>query len=166
MRGGSCSGGGTTKAGRPDERQVEAELIQALALYLTWARPVLLKIKDVVIGSEPGERLRTGVARAEDLLSGPLWVGAAGEALRYGTVERVLTETTRQTLGVAIAPHDFRRCDATTAALRAGAHPHLASALLQHRDRRVTDEHYNRASTLSAASAFGRMIQEMRSSPG
>jgi len=155
-----------TKAGRPDERQLDPALTQALALYLTWARPVLLKTKDVVIGSEPGEPLRAGVARAEDLLSGSLWVGGMGEALRYGTVERILTETTRQTLGVAVAPHDFRRCGATTAALRAGAHPHLASALLQHRDRRVTDEHYNRASTLSAAGAFGRLIQEMRSTPG
>ena len=80
-------------------------------------------------------------------------------------MERVLTETTRQTLGVAVAPHDFRRCGATTAALRAGAHPHLASALLQHRDRRVTDQHYNRAFNLSAAGAFGRIIQGLRAHP-
>jgi len=68
--------GADTKAGRPDERQLDPALTQALALYLTWARPVLLKTKDVVIGSEPGEPLRAGVARAEDLLSGSLWVGA------------------------------------------------------------------------------------------
>src|SRR5829696_1835718 len=70
-----------TKAGRSDERQLDPALTQALALYLTWARPVLLRIKDVVIGSEPGEPLSLGVARAEDLLSGPLWVGDTGEAL-------------------------------------------------------------------------------------
>src|SRR3982750_2158756 len=131
-----------------------------------WARPVLLRVNGGVIGAEPGEPLRAGVVRAEDLLSGPLWIGEKGEGLSYGAVERVITETTRQTLGVAVAPHDFRRCGATTAALRAGGHPHLASALLQHRDRRVTDQHYSRASSLSAAGAFGRMIQEMRSNPG
>ena len=157
--------GADTKAGRPDERQLDPALTQALALYLTWARPVLLKLKDVVIGSEPSEPLHAGVARAEDLLSGPLWVGETGEALRYGTVERILTETTRQTVGVAVAPHDFRRCGATTAALRAGSQPHLASALLQHRDRRITDQHYNRASSLSAAGASGRMIQGLRVHP-
>jgi len=119
----------------------------------------------VVIGSEPGEAMKAGVARAEDLFSGPLWVGEKGEALSYGAVERVITETTRQTLGVAVAPHDFRRCGATTAAFRAGSHPHLASALLQHRDRRITDQHYNRASSLSAAGAFGLMIQGLRAHP-
>src|SRR5215207_2644121 len=110
--------------------------------------------------------LQAGVARAEDLLSGPLWVGDMGEALRYGTVERILTESTRQTVGVAVAPHDFRRSGATTAAFRAGSQPHLASALLQHRDRRVTDQHYNRASNLSAAGAFGRIVQGLRAHPG
>ncbi len=158
-------GAAETKAGRPDERQLDPALTQALALYLTWARPILLRIKDVVIGSELGEPRRAGVARAEDLLSGPLWVGEMGEALQYNTVGRILTETTRQTVGVAVAPHDFRRCGATTAALRAGAHPHLASALLQHRDRRVTDQHYNRASSLSAARAFGRMVETLRTEP-
>jgi hypothetical protein len=44
------------------------------------------------------------------------------------------------------------------AAFRAGSVPHLASALLQLCDRRVTDQHYNRASSLSAAGAFGRII--------
>ncbi len=73
-----------------------------------------------------------------------------------------MMETTRQTLGVAIAPHDFRRSGATTVAFRGGSEPHLASALLQHRDRRVTDQHYNRASSLSAAGAFGRMIHGLR----
>src|SRR5919112_985145 len=66
-------GAAETKAGRPDERQLDPALTQALALYLTWARPVLLKVKDVVIGAEPNEPLRTGAARVEDLLSGPLW---------------------------------------------------------------------------------------------
>src|SRR5690349_8234979 len=58
-------GAAETKAGRPDERQLDPALTQALALYLTWARPVLLKVKDVVIGAEPGEPLRTGAARAQ-----------------------------------------------------------------------------------------------------
>jgi hypothetical protein len=36
--------------------------------------------------------------------------------------------------------------------------PHLASALLQHTDRRVTDEHYNRASSMQASLRFGALI--------
>src|SRR3954454_23126956 len=53
-----------TKAGRPDERQLDPVLTQALALYLTWARPVLLGHTDVVIGSEPDEAKKGDVARA------------------------------------------------------------------------------------------------------
>src|SRR3954454_446777 len=44
-----------TKAGRADERRVDPTLTGALALYLSWARPVLLGITDVIIGAEPNE---------------------------------------------------------------------------------------------------------------
>jgi hypothetical protein len=40
--------------------------------------------------------------------------------------------------------------------------PHLASALLQHTDPRVTEKHYNRATTLQAAEAFARLIAGLR----
>jgi hypothetical protein len=43
-----------------------------------------------------------------------------------------------------------------------GNTPHLASALLNHTDPRVTEEHYNRASAMSAAVAYGRIISGFR----
>jgi hypothetical protein len=36
----------------------------------------------------------------------------------------------------------------------------LGSAILHHRDKRVTEEHYNRASSLSAANDYGRLIRQ------
>jgi len=53
----------------------------------------------------------------------------------------------------------------TSAALYAEQAPRLGSALLHHRDRCVTEEHCNRASSLSAASAFGRLIKGLQSPP-
>ena len=48
---------------------------------------------------------------------------------------------------------------ATSAAIHGGAKPHLASALLHHTDHRVTEAHYNRASSLSAAQSYREIIQ-------
>jgi hypothetical protein len=43
--------------------------------------------------------------------------------------------------------------------MHGGANPHLASALLHHTDHRVTEEHYNRASSLSAVESLRSIIQ-------
>jgi len=44
--------------------------------------------------------------------------------------------------------------------------PHLASALLQHTDRRVTEEHYTRASSLQAGMRFGTLVAHLREEAG
>jgi hypothetical protein len=54
----------------------------------------------------------------------------------------------------------IRRAAATTAAYRAGNQPHLANALLQNTDPRVTQEHYNRASSMTAALDFARLARD------
>jgi hypothetical protein len=40
------------------------------------------------------------------------------------------------------------------ASAASGSHPHLASALLNHHDPRVTEEHYNHATTFSAGEEY------------
>jgi hypothetical protein len=69
-------------------------------------------------------------------------------------------QTTRSTIGVALSPHLFRTAIASSAAIHGGANRHLASALLHHTDSGVTEAHYNRASSLSAAKSFREIIQE------
>jgi len=66
----------------------------------------------------------------------------------------LISKITFETLGVDVSPHLFRTAAASTAAIYGGKTPHLASALLNHTDPRVTEEHYNRASTMSAATAY------------
>src|SRR5215203_3635098 len=94
--------------------------------------------------------------------AGALWIGQYGEVLDYDSVERRIIETTHATLGVRVSPHDFRRNAVTTAAFRAGSEPHLGNGLLQHVGSRTREEHYNRASNLTAAVEFGRMISDLR----
>jgi integrase len=143
-----------TKSRAPDERPVPRYLNQAIAIYLTYARPVLLGEPEFMIG----EADESGSAR--DSLTGPLWVGFTGEPLGYSGVERAIMETTHLTIGRALSPHDFRRNGATTARFLAGAEPHLASGLLHHRDRNVT-ENYNLASSFEAAQRFADIVERM-----
>jgi integrase len=82
--------------------------------------------------------------------------------MSYSAVELVITETTRLALGVAVSPHLFRACAATAIYTHAGDNPNLASGLLQHVDRRVTEEHYNRATSISAARLYAEIVNSTR----
>jgi integrase len=79
----------------------------------------------------------------------------------YAGVEKAIRTTTEAALGVAIGAHMFRTSGGTTAAVLAPQHPRLASALLQHVDARVTEQHYNRATGHSAAKAFAEVLRSI-----
>jgi integrase len=134
-----------TKEGRPDERRIPAFLTEHIQRYL-------------------GEH-RAALASQEDR-SGALWLSSrAGRPMTCATVQHAVIATTDATLGVAVSPHMFRTSAATSAATHAGTTPHLASALLHHRDVRVTEKHYNRASILNASKAYLEVIETYKSPP-
>ena len=131
-----------TKENRSDERRIDDLLAPALFRYLTKSRLVL--------------------ARSETPAPA-LWLSSNdGRSMSYDNVARVITETTRMTVGIPVSPHLFRTGIASSAAIHGGANPYFASALLHHRDPHVTEAHYNRASGLSAATAFGAVLQGYR----
>jgi hypothetical protein len=68
--------------------------------------------------------------------------------------------TTLSTVGVSVSPHLFRTSGASTAAAYGGGNPYLASALLHHTDPSVTNAHYNRATSLSAAESFRQLVRQ------
>jgi hypothetical protein len=49
---------------------------------------------------------------------------------------------------------------ASTATLYGGENPHLGSALLHHTDPNLINEHYNRASSLTAAENFRKIVRQ------
>ena len=160
-----------TKAKRPDVRAVEDLLQKAIALYLTWARPRLMKVAgELILGQENTEaqdHRSPSVAgpAADPLVSGPLWIGQYGEKLSYSSIDKRIRDITLSTLGVALSAHDFRRGAAVTARFHAGSEPHLASGLLHHVDPRVVDENYNLASSMDTALRYGRMIADLQEAP-
>jgi integrase len=132
----------TTKSRRPDERRVPAWLNRHIDVYLSQSRPVLL-------GSRPSTNI--------------LWISSTtGRPMTTKNIGTLISKITFETLGVDVSPHLFRAAAASTAAAYGGNTPHLASALLNHTDPRVTEEHYNRASSVSAATAYARIVSEFR----
>jgi integrase len=128
-----------TKEDRPDERRIDDLLQPALDRYLKKYRPLL--------------------AGADQSTVAVLWLSSNdGNPMTYDGVARAITDTTRSTVGVPVSPHLFRTSVASSAAIHGGAKPHLASALLHHTDHRVTEAHYNRASSLSAAKSLREII--------
>jgi hypothetical protein len=65
--------------------------------------------------------------------------------MTQNNLSTLISKITFQTIGVDVSPHLFRTAAASTAAAYGGSTPHLASALLNPTDPRVTEEHYNRA---------------------
>jgi site-specific recombinase XerD len=127
-----------TKERRPDERRIPRFLADYICRYLGEHRPALARPEHPSLA---------------------LWLSSrTRRPMTYGTVEHAVIVTTKATVGVAVSPHLFRTSAATSAAMHGGATPHLASALLNHRHPVVTQEHYNRASSMSAASTYMAVI--------
>ena len=133
-------GAAETKENRADERPVDDMLKPAIDRYIGQHRPVL--------------------ARTDNSPTA-LWLSSNdGAPMSYDGVERVIKTTTLATVGVDVSPHLFRTAAASTAATHGGDNPHLASALLHHTHPSVTNAHYNRASSLSAAEKLRQIIRQ------
>jgi integrase len=131
-----------TKEKRADERPVDPCLTAWVERYLNIHRPVLART---------------------DKGAPALWLSSNdGRAMTYHAVARVISKTTFAAVGVDVSPHLFRTAGASTAAVHAGSSPHLASALLHHTDPAIAEEHYNRASSLSASQAYAALIRAVR----
>lgn len=132
-----------TKSRRIDERRVPNFLNEAIDNYLEDSRPVLF-------GSRPH--------------SNYLWISSrTGLPLTAKNLGTLISKITLSAIGVDVSPHLFRTAAATTAAIHGSRMPHLASGVLGHKDPRVTEEHYNRATSISATNAYGSIVQQYRS---
>jgi integrase len=131
-----------TKSRRIDQRQVPEFMTDAINRYIETDRPVLC-------GAKPEHS--------------ELWVSSTtGQKLTTKNLGTLISKITRETIGVDVSPHLFRTAGASTAAIYGGSHPHLATAFLGHRDPRVTDEHYNRSTSLSAGEEYAKITESYR----
>jgi len=129
-----------TKENRADERRVNKLLMPFIDRYLDQYRPVLIR---------------------PDSPPSAFWLSsrhAARIADKY--VATLIGATTLSTVGVKLSPHLFRTSAASAAAVYGGDNPYLGSAVLHNADPRVTLEHYNRATSLTAAESFRQLIRQ------
>jgi site-specific recombinase XerD len=90
-----------------------------------------------------------------------LWLSSRhGTRLTEKYIAHLIRATTLSTVGVKVTPHLFRTSAASAAALHCGENPYLGSAVLHHTDPRVTNDHYNRATSLSAAESFRQIVRQ------
>jgi site-specific recombinase XerD len=131
----------TTKSHRPDERCVPKLLNHTIHLYLTQARPVLLRSRST---------------------TNALWISArTGELLTKKNLGTLVSKITLATIGVDVSPHLFRTAAASTAAAYGSNTPHLASALLNHTDPRVTEEDYTRTTSITASKTYTDIVSSL-----
>jgi integrase len=134
--------GRTTKSRTPYERRVPGLLKPVIDAYIDRYRPVFVR---------PNRPTNS------------LWLSSTkGQKMLASNLSTLVSKITLETVGVSVSPHLFRTAGASTAAIYGGSTPHLASALLDHRDPRVTEEHYNRASSMSAAQAYAAITESLR----
>ena len=136
---------GSTKTDAADHRPVPDYLNDAVELYLTKSRPVL-------IGSRP--------------TTNSLWISSrTGRRYTTKNLGTQISKITFETIGVDVSPHLFRTAAATASACYGTDMPYLASAVLGHTDPRVTEEHYIRATTLNAAKDYAAILRQRRHHP-
>jgi integrase len=129
----------STKTRRPDERCVPKLLNPSIDVYLSQFRPVLLQSRS----------------------TNALWISSnTGGPMTKNNLSTLISRITLETIGVDVSPHLFRTAAASTAAAYGSNTPHLASALLNHTDPRVTEEHYNRATSVSASRIYAEIIND------
>ena len=117
-----------------------AWLKRYIDVYLNQSRPILL-------GSKPP--------------TNTLWISSTtGRRMTTKNLGTLISKITLETIGVNVSPHLFRTAAASTAAAYGGNTPHLASALLNHTDPRVTEQHYNRASSVNASKIYARIAAD------
>ena len=131
-----------TKSHRVDDRQVPEFITDAVNRYVEIHRAVLCR----------GDAEHSG-----------LWVSSTtGRQLTTKNLGTLISKLTLATIGIDVSPHLFRTAGASTAAVYGGNHPNLASAVLNHRDTHVTEDHYNRATTFSAGDEYSLITQFYR----
>ena len=91
-----------------------------------------------------------------------LWINQYGDPITPDGFSRELPRITRYGLGVAMRPHVFRHVAATSIAEFDPVHVNIIRDILGHATLEMAEKHYNRASGISAFSAYQDVIDNMR----
>lgn len=112
-----------TKTRTPDFWAVPGVLTAGLDWYLSVVRPALLR-------------------RGKCSNTSRLWIGASGRPVGDQVIRHWIQDFTEAHVGVALNPHRFRHCAATTLTLERPSRTIEAASLLGHASGRTTERYY------------------------
>jgi hypothetical protein len=78
--------------------------------------------------------------------------------MRYCTVGETITETTRSIVVMQLSAHLFKTAGASTAAVYGGDNPHLASAILHHKNALITEQNYSSSKSMTICGLLMRSV--------
>jgi integrase len=119
--------------------------------------PALGKYLDVYLA-----RFRPSLLRGR--VSDRLWISILGSPLCPDGVADAVSRVTVDLFDIRLTPHDLRRIAATTIATDAPEKIYLATQILGHTTRAITELHYNRASSLTAGRRHADALDDLRQS--
>jgi len=129
-----------TKNGKVLEFQIPARLAPHLRYYLQVCRPILVR-------KNPTSRL---------------WVSWTGKPMTGCAIHHRVTQVTKRAFGIAIPPHLFRDCVATSIALEAPEKVGLIGPMLGHLSPRTSEKHYNQAQSLETGRSYQAIVTKLR----
>jgi integrase len=130
-----------TKSHRLDERRVPKFMTKTVDRYVNWYRPILF-----------GKATQVSA----------FWISSTrGSQFTIKNMGTLISKVTQETVGVDVSPHLFRMSAATTAAVYGTSTPYLATAVMGHRDKRINEEHYNRARSFHASGVLADIIETL-----
>lgn len=129
-----------TKTGRPIDLPVPAALAPLVDRYLDHYRPILLG--------------RGNLAE--------VWVSRNGMPFAAPSIYHAVRARTYEAFGVAVNPHLFRDCAATSIAIEDPNHVRIAATLLGHTGLSTTQRHYDQSRMLAAGRDYQHEILALR----
>jgi hypothetical protein len=139
-----------TKSGQPLDQTFPTALEPRLERYLAVYRPILLT--------------RGGRQSAAPITA--LWVSQNATAMVYASIAYWVCRNTREAFGVALSPHLFRDCAATSIAIVDPEHVRIAAGILGHSNLVTTERYYNQAQGIEAGRRYHGTLAAIRKSSG
>ena len=128
------------KTGKPIEAPLPGRLTPYMDAYLTEWRLALL-------GAHMSDRV---------------WISTRGNAMPAKSLYWRVSRRTEAAFGLAISPHLFRDCAATSIAIEDPGHVRITASILGHTTLATSQRYYNQAHMLEAGRAIQSSIVDLR----
>jgi integrase/recombinase XerD len=139
-----------TKTGQPLDQTFPTALEPRLERYLAVYRPILLT--------------RGGRQPAAPITA--LWVSQNATAMIYDSIAYWVCRNTREAFGVALSPHLFRDCAATSIAIVDPEHVRNAAGILGQSSPATAERYYNQAQGIEAGRRYHGTLAVIRKGSG